>query len=167
MRQKSNRQANDPLETPSAPLPTFGTGKAAQILGISIRRLQGYVESPQYQLHPSEQLGTGRGSRRVFYEEDIYRLGIAEHLVRDGFSYKLVSKALQQMADDDLLGPFDSEGQEIDRVYVLVGGEENLQVQPVRRNRTIADLAKQFKSPSLYLLDIGKVKTEIQKRKKG
>ena len=168
MKRKVKAANEGVLDTPSLPLPTFGTGEVARILGVEIWRIQSYLDSPKYQISPTgQQLGTGRGSRRVFTDEDVYRLGIAEHLVRDGFSYKFVSKALQQIDDEDLLGPFDSEGRELDLVYALVGGEENLQVHGISRNKTIADLAKRFKSPSLYLLDITKIVIEIQKRMKG
>src|SRR5438132_10376336 len=156
MKKKSKPEDEDVLQTPSLPLATFGTGAVAQILGISMRRLQGYLESPKYEISPTKQLGTGRGSRRVFYEEDIYRLGVAEHLVRDGFSYKFVSNSLQQLDDKELLGPFDSEGRELDLVYALAGGEDKLQMRGFPRDKTIADLTKWAKGPSLYLLDINK-----------
>ena len=152
------------MDTPSVRLPQFGTGEVARILGVEVWRIQSYLDSPKYQITPAGQLGSGRGFRRVFDETDVYRLGIADYLVRDGFSYKYISKALQQLEDEDLLGPFDSEGQELDRVYVLIGGEENLQVKRIERDKTIEDLAKRFKSPSLYLLDINKIIFEIQKR---
>ena len=168
MKRKVKHAHADILETPSVPLPTFGTGEVARILGVDIWRIQSYLDSPKYRISPTgQQLGTGRGSRRVFMEEDVYRLGVAEHLVRDGFSYKFVSNALQRLDDKDLLGPFDSEGQELDVVYVLAGGEDNLRMCDFPRNETIADLTKWAKSSSLYLLDINKIITEIQKRMKG
>lgn len=174
MRKRDVIDQYDVLATPGVELPTFGTGDVAWILKAEFWRIQKYVDSPKYPISPSGRLGSGRGSRRVFTDTDVFRFGIADRLVRDGHSYKFVSKALQQLKDEDLLGPFDSEGQELDRVYVLIGGEENLQVKPIERDNTIEDLAKRFKSPSLYLLDINKIvfelqkrMMEIQKRKKG
>src|SRR5258708_25286091 len=101
----------DWLDTPAARMPTYGTGEVASFVGAEIWRIQKYLDSPKYRISPTGRLGSGKGSRRVFTLEDIYRLGVAEHLVRNGFSYKFVSEAVQQLEDEDLLGHFDSEGE--------------------------------------------------------
>jgi DNA-binding transcriptional MerR regulator len=167
MKKKAKTQAEDVLQTPSVAFQTFGTGEVARILGVDIRRIQGYVDSFKYHISPTGKLGTGRGSRRLFYVEDVYRLGIAEHLVQNGFSYKFVSEALQQLEDEDLLGPFSDEGEELDRVCVLAGGEKNLKVCGIERDRTIREITKAVRSPSFYVLDLNAVIMEIQKRMRG
>jgi DNA-binding transcriptional MerR regulator len=158
----------DVLEARSVRLPTYGTGDVARILGTEIWRVQKYLDSPKYRITPSvEPLGTGRGSRRVFTDVDVYRLGIAEHLVRNGFSYKFVSAALRQLDDDELLGPRNDEGEELDLVYLLIGSEENLQMRVIGRDKTIREMSKAARSPSFYVLDLNAVIKEIQKRMRG
>ena len=165
---KKTKHIDDILRTPSVKLPTYGTGDVARILGTEIWRVQKYLDSPKYRITPTTSgLGTGRGSRRVFTDVDVYRLGIAEHLVRNGFSYKFVSAALQQLDDNELLGPFDDEGEERDIVYLLIGSEENLQVRGIGRDKTIREMSKAARSPSFYVLDLNAVIREIQSQMKG
>jgi DNA-binding transcriptional MerR regulator len=158
----------DPLDIGGVDLETYGTGEVAAILGVEVWRVQKYLDSPKYRLSPAGQLGTGRGSRRVFTTEDIYRLGIAEHLVRGGFSYKFVAQFLQQVDDDDLLGGIGKEGEELDRVCVVAAGDKGeVSVRTVDRAKTVGELTKSVKGPSFYLLDLTKVVAEIQKRMRG
>ena len=161
---KKRRIIDDPLETPAARLPTYGTGEVAAILGTEIWRVQKYLDSPKYGLSPSGSLGSGRGSRRVFSLQDIYRLGVAEHLVRNGFSYKFVSEALQQIEDEDLLGRIGEEGVELPLVYVLSGGEGSVTVKAVHWNRKISEFVKTTKNAGFYVLDLGGVATAIQSK---
>jgi DNA-binding transcriptional MerR regulator len=168
MRKKVKRNVDDVLQTPALPLRTFGTGDVARLLGTEIWRVQKYLDSPKYRITPTTSgLGSGKGSRRVFTDADIYRLGIAEHLVQNGFSYKFVSAALQQLEDEDLLGPFSEEGEELDRVYVLAGGEKNLAVRAIGRDKTIGEMAKAVRIPSFYVVDLNAVIREIQTRMRG
>src|SRR5689334_4199691 len=132
---------------PAGTLDTFGTGEVALILQTEIWRVQKYLDSPKYRLTSFGQLGYGRGSRRVFTDTDIYRLGIAEHLVSNGFSYKFVAKALQQIDDDDLLGPMSNEGVQQDLIYALVGGNENVQVRGIPRSSTVKEMLNRVKRP--------------------
>lgn len=165
---KKTKPKDDILETPSVRIPTFGTGEVARILGTEIWRVQKYLDSPKYRITPSTSgLGSGKGSRRVFTDVDVYRLGIAEHLVRNGFSYKFVSEALQQFDDKDLLGPFNEEGEELDLVYVLVGGEKNLTVRAFGRDKTIGEMTRAVRTPSFYVVDLNAVIKEIQKSMRG
>lgn len=167
MTRKTRSKSADVLDISPVSLPTFGTGEVARILGTEIWRVQKYLDSPKYRISPAGKLGSGRGSRRVFTDTDVYRLGIAEHLVRNGFSYKFISKALQQLEDDDILGPFGHEGLKLDIVYVLAGGEKNLAVRGIGRDKTIREVANAVRSPSFYVLDLNAVIAEIQKRRRG
>jgi hypothetical protein len=88
---------------PTVALLTFGTAEAAKILGIPIWRLQKFLDSPRYQLSPEGKLGKGKGSRRVFRIEDIYRIAIAVQLVRDGFEATFIGSILRQIEDRDLM----------------------------------------------------------------
>src|SRR5229473_2859217 len=80
---------------------SFGTGEVAKLLGIPIWRLQKFIDSPQYQFSPEGKLGKGLGSRRVFSQEDIYRIALAARLVEDGFAAKFVGSILEQFDDYD------------------------------------------------------------------
>lgn len=162
------KHVDDVLHSPSVPLATFGTGDVARILGTEIWRVQKFLDSPKYRITPTASgLGTGKGSRRVFTDADVYRLGIAEHLVRNGFSYKFVSETLKQLDDRDLLGPFTEEGEERDVVYLLSGGEQTLQVRETGREKTLREMVRTARAPSFYVLDVNAVISEIQKRMRG
>lgn len=162
------KATDDILKDPTVPMPTFGTGEVARVLGTEIWRVQKFLDSPKYRITPrTSGLGIGKGSRRVFTDVDVYRLGVADHLVRKGFSYKFVSAALEQLDDNDLLGPFGDEGEEIDLVYVLIEREGKLEVTGFGRDRTIRDMTKRVRSSSFYVLDVNAVINEIQKRMRG
>jgi DNA-binding transcriptional MerR regulator len=100
---------SDFLETSAVAVPRFSTGEVSEILGVPIWRLQKFLDSPRYRLTPSGQIGKGKGSRRLFSTEDVYRLGIASFLSRDGFAPKLIFKVLETLENEDLLG-FDQHG---------------------------------------------------------
>jgi hypothetical protein len=93
-------------------LPTFGTGRVAEILDIPMWRLQKFLDGKQYRLSPEDSLGAGRGSRRVFTVEDIYRLAIASRLVQDGFAASFIGEMLVQLDDRDFGDRIDSDGKD-------------------------------------------------------
>ena len=97
------RKSLDILETAPVKVPRFSTGQVAKILDLPIWRLQKFLDSPRYDLSPSGQLGKGRGSRRTYSTEDVYRIGIAAFLIRDGFAPKFVGSVLQFIEDRDLI----------------------------------------------------------------
>jgi len=94
----------DLLEMGGTELETFGTGEVARLLDVEIWRVQKYLDSPKYQITQSGQLGFGRGSRRVFTREDLYRLAIANWMRRDGFDAAFIAQALQGLRDEEVLG---------------------------------------------------------------
>jgi len=67
----------DPLHLKPARVQLFSAGQAASILEIEPWQLQKLMDVRKYQLRPPEQMGKGRGSRRLFSFEDLYRLAIA------------------------------------------------------------------------------------------
>jgi hypothetical protein len=99
--------------------PVFNTGAVAQILEIPIWRLQKFLDSPRFELSVSDQLGSGRGSRRLFSREDVYRIGIANRLVADGFGAKKVAEAVKDFDDSDLL-KWDEQGRQIRLGFVAM-----------------------------------------------
>jgi DNA-binding transcriptional MerR regulator len=88
----------------SAP-PRFGSGEVGEILGIEPWQLHRFLS--RYDLTSSGQLGEGRGSRRLYTTEDIYRIKMAMWLIRDGFAPKLVAQIMQRIEDVDFYGSQD------------------------------------------------------------
>jgi hypothetical protein len=88
---------------PALPTHIFRSGDISAILGIEKWRLEKFLTGKQYQLSASGQLGKGQGSWRLFSHQDLYRLGIANFMVRDGFSTKFISFVLREIEDSDLL----------------------------------------------------------------
>jgi DNA-binding transcriptional MerR regulator len=163
-RKKQIETETEDFGTPPGELLTFGTGDVAKILAVPIWRIQSYIDSPKYRLSPSGRLGSGSGSRRVFSTEDVYRIGIADYLVRVGFVYKFVAKIVQMLDEEDLFGSFNSEGQEIHLPYVIAGGENALIVRPINPEKPLSEVLKRVKSTSFYFLDLPAITTQIQKQ---
>jgi hypothetical protein len=101
----TRRQKRDePFATAEAEVPYLLAGQVAKILDMDPWRLQKFLNGKRYRLKPEGgQLGKGQGSRRLFNHQDIYRLGIAYRLVRDGFAPDFVSRVLQEIEDHELL----------------------------------------------------------------
>ena len=114
----------DVLPTPPIPVHIFGAGDVEQILGMESWRLQKFLSGKRYQLTPSGQIGKRmQGSRRVFRIEDVYRIGIAGFLVRDGFAPNFVSSVLQWIENEDLIA-FDEKGRMPPLTVGFVRGKE-------------------------------------------
>jgi hypothetical protein len=75
----------------------YGTKEVAQILGIPEWRVKNFSEGAAYRLPPAHQVGRGRGSRRLYGWEDIFRLGIANRLVNFGFTPESVGDAIREI----------------------------------------------------------------------
>jgi hypothetical protein len=97
------RPPEDFVSMPELPNHIFRAGDVGKILGIEKWRLEKFLTGKQYQLSASGQLGKGQGSWRLFSHQDIYRLGIANWMVRDGFAAKFISFVLREIEDSDLL----------------------------------------------------------------
>jgi hypothetical protein len=149
-------------------MPAFGTGEAAEILGIPIWRLQKFVDSRQYNLSPEGKLGSGRGSRRVFAQEDLHRIALANWLVRDGFAPQFVGSVVQQLDDKEVGVYLDHEGEETAIGVAFYRGEDG----PIVRTYAVRN-ASAFggKNSPFYRLDLDDVFAEVDraiaKRKKS
>jgi hypothetical protein len=139
-------------------LPKFGTGEAAEILGVPIWRLQKFLDSKQYNLSPEGKLGHGRGSRRVFSTEDLHRIALATWLVRDGFAPQFVGAVVQQIEDSDLDVYIGDEGEEIPLSLVLRRGKDRpiVGIYAAKRAATVND--------AYYRLDLNNVFAEVDAR---
>ena len=83
----------------------YGTRQVAVILGIPEWRIKNFSEGDAYRLPPSVQAGSGRGSRRLYGWEDIFRIGLADRLVRFGFTPEAVGRAVREIPES-LLNPY-------------------------------------------------------------
>ena len=91
------------FKTRALPVHIFRAGDVMRILRVEKWRLEKYLTGKQYRLSPSGHLGKGHGSWRLFSRQDLYRLGVANQLVEDGFTAKFVSFVLQAIEDSQLL----------------------------------------------------------------
>jgi hypothetical protein len=136
-------------------IPTFGTGTAAEILGIPIWRLQRFIDSRQYNLSPSGQLGKGRGSRRVFTKEDLHRVALANWLIGDGFATQFIGTVVRQLEDSDLDVYIDHEGEEAPLSLVFQRGKNGpaVTICTTKKAKTI--------DGAYYKLDLDEVFAEV------
>jgi len=156
---KKKRQP-DLLETPELDIPQFTAKEVVRILEIEEWRLQKFLNSPQYQLSASGRLGRGRGSRRLFSRADILRFGVADHLVRDGFSPRFVADALQQIEDEELEG-VGREGEPVDMSVIFSQRKGGAVARFIRRNEISTALSTEVSS---YFLDLPKLTGRIEQR---
>lgn len=99
-------------------VPRFSIGEAVEILEMPIWRLKKFLDLSFYQLRAAKPFGRGKGKRRMFSTEDLYRIAIANFLLKDGFAPKLVVQVLEQI-DDKTLKNYDQESDETTlRVYM-------------------------------------------------
>jgi hypothetical protein len=101
MSQRKEKDIFDDL--PSFQFPRFSTGEAANVLDIPIWRLQKFLDVRSYPISPSGRLGEGKGSRRMFSTEDLYRIAIADFLLKDGLAPSMVARILRDMEDHEFV----------------------------------------------------------------
>lgn len=148
----------DSLNPPHLPeVRRYGTGEVAQILGMEMWRLQRFLSNPRFQLTASGQLGEGRGSRRFFTKQDVYRIGIAAFLARDGFALRLVSEVLQTVQDQDLID-FDENAARIDSGIALWRREGEPKIEVFSGAREVS-----VNGP-YYVLNLAEITEEIDGR---
>lgn len=142
-------------------LPKFGTGEVADILGVPVWRLQKFLDSPRFRLASSEKVGgEGYGSRRVFTELDVYRIGVAARLTADGFAPKFVASALEAIDDDQLLG-MDSENNARPVGIVFRRAKKGPQIDFFKSG---APPSVKPETPEYYVLDLDALTREIDRR---
>ena|ERR1700730_12395069 len=84
----------------------YGTKQVAELLRIPDWRVKNFSEGGAYGLPPSQTVGTGRGSRRLYRESDVCRIAIANALVTVGFSPEAVGKAIREIPESTLIELF-------------------------------------------------------------
>lgn len=89
----------------SIPPLSYGTRQVAEILGIPEWRVKNFTEGAAYRLPPGVQAGKGRGTRRLYDWGDIFRIGLADKLVKFGFTPETVGQAVREIPES-LLTPY-------------------------------------------------------------
>ena len=155
---KRMRSVSDFFTTEPPQMPTYGTGMAVEILDVPIWRLQRFIDSRQYNISPSGQLGEGRGSRRVFTREDLHRISLANWLLTDGFATQFVGSVVRQIEDSDLDVYIGHEGEETPLNLVFQRGKDGpiVRIYSAKRAATIND--------AYYRLDLDKVFAGVDAR---
>lgn len=115
----------------------YGTKQVANILGVPEWRVKNFIEGEAYKLAASHQLGTGRGSRRVYTEANICRLGIALELVNCGFAPEAVGRAVREIPESILI-PSENPAPS-DECSILVGISGQWKVQSANRVETLIE----------------------------
>ena len=154
------RRKIDILELPELDESSFSSGAVCEILGIEPWKLHSYLDGRSYKLSPSGEVGKGHGTRHWFYEEDIYRLGIAHHLFRDGFAPRLISRVLEQIEDRDFF-EVNEEGPIPHPVIAFERAPEETQFELFHSKRVPPiTLGSKF----YYLLDVAAIVKDIDAR---
>jgi hypothetical protein len=83
----------------------YGTRQVAAILDIPEWRVKNFTEGEAYGLPPSVKAGRGRGTRRLYGWADIFRIGLADRLVRFGFTAEVVGRGVREIPES-LLRPY-------------------------------------------------------------
>jgi hypothetical protein len=74
----------------------YSTKQVAAMLEIPVWRVKNFSEGKAFRLPPSIQVGTGRGSRRLYDWKDVCRIAIADKLTMIGFTPKAVGMVIEE-----------------------------------------------------------------------
>jgi hypothetical protein len=80
----------------------YGTKQVAQLLNIPEWRVKNFAEGKAYGLRPSQKIGSGHGSRRLYDLYGLFRLAIASDLVDAGFTPEAIGRAIRVLRDSVL-----------------------------------------------------------------
>jgi hypothetical protein len=89
----------------------YGTKEVAQILGIPEWRVKNFSDGAVYRLPPTIQVGSGRGSRKLYDRPGVFRLGVADHLLKFGFAPESVGQAVREIPES-VLRPYGFKGKD-------------------------------------------------------
>src|SRR5260370_33925081 len=116
-------------------MPRFSAKDVAELLAVPNWRLQKFLNSPQFGLSSAGHLiGRGRGSRRTFSRNDLYLIGLAARLVRDGFAAKFIGQVVESLADIRFV-EMDEQGNELTLGIVFGRGAKGPKIERFRSDR--------------------------------
>jgi len=153
-RKKIQNETTDFFQQPEMQVHIFRAGDLTRILEMERWRLEKFLTGKLYQLSPSGQIGKGKGSWRLFSHQDIYRLGIANFMLKDGFSATFVSLVLRAIEDSDLL--------DVDE-----NGQTTVPDQGIFRSNTgprVGFIVRGAKEQPYYVLPLRQLIADIHKR---
>lgn len=81
----------------------YTTSEVATKLGLDEWRVKSFSKGEVYGLPPSFQVGTGRGSRRLYTDEDIVRIAVAYDLLESGFGSKVIGEAVKAISPPEVI----------------------------------------------------------------
>ncbi len=148
----------DVLATSEVVLPRFRAGQVARVFGFEMWQFQRFLE--RHTIAPAKQFGKGRGSLRLFSQNDIYRIGIALRLITDGFGHKIVREALRQIDDSDLV-EVDAQGRDIYGGIAFRRGKKGPEME-IFRSGSLPEIKPS--GPYYYAFDFGNLIREIDRR---
>jgi hypothetical protein len=162
MTRRSKNTSEDVFRTAELPSHFYRAGDLIRVLGIEKWRLQKFLSGKRYPLSSSGQIGKGPSSWRLFSLEDMYRIGIAYFLTRDGFTPKHISEALQFIEGSDLID-FGPEGRKRPPLIGFVRGPKEAKTVYIPRTRAISAGS----DAPYYVLDLERIISEIDRRIEG
>lgn len=80
----------------------YTAGEVARVLDVDLWRVKNFRQGNAYNLVPTLEVGTGRGSRKLYSFDDLLRLAIAHELAEFGFTPQAVGLALRVVRKSDL-----------------------------------------------------------------
>lgn len=87
--------------TPKTPK-LYSTREVAGMLRIEMWRVKNFTEGAAFGLPATQQVGKGRGSRRLYHIKDAYRIAIAHKLTMLGLTPEAVGKAIREIPESKL-----------------------------------------------------------------
>jgi DNA-binding transcriptional MerR regulator len=159
MTPKRKGESGEFWSAPPLEVPRFGSGEVAMILGVELWQLNRFLS--RYELSSSGQLGEGRGSRRLYTTEDVYRIKTAMFLIRDGFAPKLVAQIMQRLEDEDFHGTQDFQGEFRELGVSLSRGNKGPEVHIFRAEKWPEISAE---SKAYYALDLSTITRSVDRQ---
>ena len=143
----------------------YGTKQIAELLKIPDWRVKNFSEGGAYGLPPSQTVGTGRGSRRLYRESDVCRIAIANALVTCGFGPDAVGRAIRELPESTLTESFvaepddesEPEPEESKPVLVCRGGEWRLRNAGQLEDLVDEEMENQGAKEGLFILNLSSV----------
>jgi hypothetical protein len=158
MKRRSKTTSEDVFTATELPVHIYRAGDVIRALGIEKWRLQKFLSGKRYPLSPSGQIGKGSSSWRLFSLDDVYRIGIAYFLTKDGFTPTVISDALQFIESYDLID-FGPEGRKRPPLIGFFRGTAGIRFAYIPRTSVISS----GNDAPYYVLHLERIVSEIDR----